>query len=768
MPTVAHENATSRQAKNALRLRSARRLFRWRASPSPCGIVSSRKKKLLLWEEDAVKISRQILIVGAIAGMAGLALASRFSWSVVAQSLVSPSFTEAQATSGQATYAERCASCHGANLDDGAFGPPVKGVEFRQSWFGRPADSLFSKLEAMPPDAPGSLGAQKHAELLAYIMSQNQLAASDRPVSSDPETLKSMLLPGAVGGPGGGLTAGVALPPPPPKTNPLDRYTPVTDALLATPPSGEWLTWRRGDDSQGFSPLKQITKQNVAELRAVWSWSLPNGPNEGTPLFHDGVLFVHAYGDKVQALDAATGDLLWQYSRRLPAGLNPSVKRAIALYGDKVFTGTSDTHVVALDAKTGRVVWDRPVASQKDGYGLTGGVTVAKGKVIASTTGRAPGGNFIVAFDANTGLEAWRFHTIPKTGEPGGNTWNGVPDEQRNGGSGWVPGSYDYTTGLVYFGVAQTYDTGPYRNLVAGQNNDLLYTDATVALNPDTGKLVWHFQHQPNDQWDYDWSFGRVLLKLAPNGKTLVLTGGKQAIFDVVEADSGKYAFSMDLGVQDVVIGIDPVTGAKAINPRLIPGGRDAITTCPHAGGAKNWLPESYNADTKVMFVSLVEACMDLTPVAPGGRGSLSTGVRWTLRPRPDSDGKYGRVQAINLETKKTVWTMRQRAPQSSGVLATAGGVVFAGALDRVFAAYDDATGRQLWRVRLNDVPNSAPISYAVNGKQYVAVVVGNGGAQAATFPVLVPEIKNPPDRGAAIWVFELPDRLTGASRTAR
>ena len=186
---------------------------------------------------------------------------------------------------------------------------------------------------------------------------------------------------------------------------------------------------------------------------------------------------------------------------------------------------------------------------------------------------------------------------------------------------------------------------------------------------------------------------------------------------------------------------------------------------CPHAGGAKSWIPESSNPGTKAIFVPLVESCMDLTPVAAGGRGSLSTGVRWTLRPRADSDGKYGRLEALNLETKKVLWTNRQRAPLSSGVLATAGGVVFAGALDRVFAAYDDANGKELWRIRLNDVPNSAPISYSIGGRQYVAVVVGNGGAQAATFPPLVPEIRNPPDRGAAIWVFELPDRLATTAR---
>jgi alcohol dehydrogenase (cytochrome c) len=676
-----------------------------------------------------------------------------------AQQLVAPSYTAAQRVAGEATYTQACASCHGANLDDGEFGPPLKGVEFRSAWFGRPADALFLKIEAMPPAAPGTLGAERHAELLAYLMSQNQLADSDRPVPSDPAQLRAVLLPGFTGGPSGGLSGGVSIPPPPERPNPLDRYTPVTDALLQNPPNGEWLTWRRGFDGQGFSPLRDITKQNVGDLRVVWSWSLPNGPNEGTPLVHDGVLFVHAYGDKVQALDAATGDLLWQYSRRLPMGVNPGVKRAIAIYGDKVYTGTSDVHVVALDAKTGRVVWDTAIADRKAGYGLSGGVTVAKGKVIASTTGRAAGGNFIVALDATTGEEAWRFNTIPKEDEPGGNTWNGVPHQKRMGGSVWVPGSYDSTTGLLYFGIAQTYDTGPYRNRVAGQNNDLLYTDATVALDPDTGRLVWHFQHQPNDQWDYDWAFGRIVLRPNPNGATLVGTGGKQAIFDFVDAASGKYAFSFDLGVQDVVVAIDPVTGAKRINELLIPGGGEAITTCPHAGGAKNWLPDSYNPGTKVLFVSLVESCMDLTPVAAGGRGSLSTGVRWTLRPRPDSDGNYGRIQAVNVETKQTVWTMRQRAPQSTGVLATAGGVVFAGALDRVFAAYDDATGRELWRVRLNDVPNSAPISYSVGGRQYIALTVGNGGAQAATFPALVPEIRNPPDRGAALWVFELPRR---------
>jgi alcohol dehydrogenase (cytochrome c) len=544
------------------------------------------------------------------------------------------------------------------------------------------------------------------------------------------------------------------------QANPLDKITPVTDAMLAHVPDGDWLTWRRGNDSTGFSPLKAITKDNVRHLRSAWTWSLPDGPNEGTPLVHDGVLFVHAYGDKVQALDAATGDLLWQYSRQLPAGEQPSVKRAIAIYGDRLYVPTSDVHIVALDVKTGKVVWDQAIAVRKDGYAMTGGPLVAKGKVMIGTIGRAPGGNVIVALDAATGKEAWRFNVIARPGEPGGNSWNGLPLEKRSGASVWIPGSYDAELNLAFFGPAQTYDTAPLRNPsgAPGVTNDALYTDSTVALDPDTGKLVWYFQHQNNDQWDFDWAFEHLIIKLPLFGenRTAVVASGKQAIFDTLDAANGLYASSIDLGLQNVVTSIDPKTGAKTIDTKLVPGDGVPKFICPHTGGARSWLPTSYDPATKLIYIPLVESCADVVPVAAGERSSLSTGVRWELRPRPDSDGKYGRLQAVNIETRQVAWVARQRAPQTSGVLATAGGVVFAGALDRVFSAYDSATGRQLWRTRLNDVPNSSPISYMVNGKQYVALTVGNGGAQATTFPPLVPEIKNPPDRGAALWVFEL------------
>ena len=692
-----------------------------------------------------------------------LTMAATFSTGLHAQTLASPTFTIEQATAGRAAYDQSCASCHGSTLDNGEFGPPLRGADFRGKWGSKPVEELFTfTTTKMPPGSAGSLGDDQYARIVALLLQQNGVSPGSHELPADPALLKTMIMPSAPPGPGGGVTAGVALPPGPAKPNPLDHITTVTDAMLASPPDSEWLSWRRTYDAHGFSPLQQITKANVRDLRVAWTWSLPSGPNEAAPLVHDGVLFVHGFSDTIQALDAASGDLLWQYTRRLPRGSVALWKRHIALYGDRLYVPTSDTHIVALDVKTGAVVWDSPVADSTKGYGMTGGPLVARGVVMVGTNGSAPGGNFIVGLDAQTGKERWRWAAIARPGEPGGDTWNNLPLEKRNGGSVWVAGSYDPALNLAYFGPAQTYDTGPLRNLVKGaRSNDSLYLDSTVALNPETGKLVWYYQHLPNDQWDFDWAFERTLVDMPVNGvmKRVAVTGGKQMIFDALDAASGKYLYSFDLGLQNVITSINPKTGAKIIDPKLVPGDGKTKMVCPHAGGGRSWLPTSYNEATKILYIPMVEACMDMTPVAPGERGGLSTGIRFSIRPRPDSDGKYGRLEAVNLETHKPVWTERQRAPQSTGLLTTAGGVMFSGSLDRVFAAYDDATGKKLWQTRLNDVPNGPPVTFSVNGRQYVAVTVGNGGPQAATYTNLVPEIHNPPTPSAAIWVFELPEQ---------
>ena len=533
--------------------------------------------------------------------------------------------------------------------------------------------------------------------------------------------------------------------------------------MLEKPDAGDWLLWRRTYDASGYSPLRQITPANVGGLRGAWSWALPAGPNESTPIVHDGVLFVHGYGDKVHALDAANGDLLWEYVHRLPRDVSPSLKRGMSIYGERLYVPTSDLHVVALDVKTGAVVWDQQVGEPGARTRMTGGTLVARGTVMVGTTGRAEGGNFIVALDAETGAERWRFNTIPPPDAPGGHTWNGLAHADRNGGSVWVPGSYDPVHNLAFFGPGNTYDTGPLRDPVGreGITNDGLYLDTTLALNPDTGELAWHFQHQANGQWDLDWAFERQVVELPVGGvpTSVVVTAGKQAIFDIVETQTGKYVSSIDLGLQNGITAINPSTGEKIVDPRLIPGDGETKMVCPHVGGGRSWAPTAYNPETKIVYVPIIEACMDMVPVGEGESGSLTTGVRWTVRPRPESDGNYGRVEAVNLETQETVWIARQRAPQTTGALVTAGGLLFAGSLDRRLSAYDAASGERLWETRLSDVPNAPPISFAANGRQYVAAITGAGGYLTGAYSVMAPEILNPTDRSATLWVFEVPER---------
>ena len=707
------------------------------------------------------------------AGVAALVAAAAWHVSSFAQSSPAasgsrsaPTYTAAQASLGQSAYRTSCASCHGNNLDDGAFGPPLKGVPFIQKYGGRSVESLYTvSATRMPTTAPGSLPAPVYAQIVAYVLQQNAIVAGTEELPADPARLSAMTIPQG----GFSIMAFSPYTPPAPRVtrpNPLDRYTAVTDEMLGAPASSEWLSWRRTWDAHGFSPLAQITKANVANLRVAWSWSLPPGSNEGTPLVHDGVLFVHGMGDRVQSLNAQSGDLLWEYRRQLPQGVAPTVKRGMALYRDRLYIGTSDANVIALDARTGKLVWDTRIGDTRVREGVAGGVLAARGKIMVGTTGTGvgakPGGPQIVGLDAETGRIAWRVNTIAQPGQPGGESWNGIPIEKRSGASVWTTGSYEPTTGLAFFGTGNTYDTGPLLppSTAPGVTNDALYTNTTLAIDPDTGRIVWHFQHHRRELWDLDWAFERQIVDLPVRGQTrrLVLTAGKIGIYDAVEAATGRFVFSIDLGLQNIVTAIDPETGEKSIDAGQIPDDRSVKFVCPHGAGVKNYPPASYNPSSKVVFAPLTEACMDVFPIPGGaGRGALSSGVNWGIRPRENSDGKYGRLEAINLETRKPIWVTRDRAPMTSGVLATAGGVVFAAAFDRFLRAFDDATGKVLWQTRLNDVSSAIPITYSVNGKQYLAVATGQGGFHAASYAVLVPELVSPPDRSAMLWVFELP-----------
>jgi PQQ-dependent dehydrogenase (methanol/ethanol family) len=673
------------------------------------------------------------------------------------------SLTEEQASRGKVVYDNSCGSCHGANLENGQFGPSLSGSAFKMHWGSQSVNALFTYIATkMPPAAPGGLGDRAYSDVEAYILSANGVPAGGKELA--PTRTQSDI---AVRNSNKDATYQAVMEA---RQKLLAGITPVTEEMLQHP-DGEWLVWRGSYQNLAFSPLKQINKSNARDLGIAWSLALPVSGNETTPLVHDGILFVES-GASIQALNAATGEVLWQYTRTLPEALHngqQSRMKNIAIFGNALYAPTPDGHVIALETKTGKLIWDHAVMQEgKEGrapFSLTGGPVVAKGKVMIGTSLglNSGGGNYIVGLDAATGNEAWRFNTIAKPGEPGGDSWNGAPFEQRFGGGVWTSGSYDPARNLVYFGTGNTYDIGTLMlpQPRVGESRDALYTDSTLALNPETGKLAWHRQHMKRDVWDLDWVFEQSLLTLPVNGKPteLVVTGGKTAIFDAMDRATGKYLFSRDLGLQNIVTAIDPGTGEETTNPALEPELGKTKLLCPNANGARNWPTTAFDPASYILYVPLVETCADYswTPRSAAQIAAGGDDIHFAQKPRPDGDGKFGRLEAINLATGKVLWIHRQRAPLVSSLLATGGGLVFVGALDRFFSAYDAASGKLLWQTQLNAAPNSSPVTYSVQGEQYVAVVAGNGFLSSASAS-LTPEVDIPAG-GTTLWVFKLPSR---------
>jgi alcohol dehydrogenase (cytochrome c) len=660
-------------------------------------------------------------------------------------------------------YAQNCAACHGSSMVAGQFAPNLKGPAFLAKWGEAPLGDLDQYIRSsMPPGNAGGLSDSAYTAIAALILHENGGTAA-RPLSTS--DLASLTLPAvpveARGESGvGGLSRRYPLPPGPQRPDRFAGYTPVTQAMLANPAPENWLSWRRSHQGLGYSPLRQIDTSNVANLRVAWAQSLPAGVNMNEPLVRDGVLYVYGFGDQVFAFDAADGTMLWRYQRRLPEGTIANSKKTIALWGDKLYAATSDNHMVALDARTGRPVWDVKL-TESAAMRNPGGPLVADGVVMQGFANtEEAGGGLIVAVDAETGQQLWAFETVAKPGQLGGDTWNGLAGDLRKGGSVWTSGTYDIENGLALWGVGNTYDTGPLRDRKPGLNNDALFTESTLAFRPRTGELVWHFQHQKNDQYDLDWVFDRVIGTLTVDGaqRRVVITGGKDGLFDAIDARTGKYIKTVDMGLQDYIDRIDPVTGDKHVKPEKIPGrDKGAVFVCPHAGGGRNWSPTSFVEATRTLFVVARDVCMDLVP-ASSGPGFLTTGVNVQYSPPPDGDGNYGVLQAIDMETGRIRWETRRRQTPDMGVLTTAGGLLFTGWMDRQFTAYDQATGKELWRTGVSGVPNASAITYAVDGKQYVAMVTGHGNPLAFGIPDVIPETQLPPVNGSTLYVFALPD----------
>jgi alcohol dehydrogenase (cytochrome c) len=537
---------------------------------------------------------------------------------------------------------------------------------------------------------------------------------------------------------------------------PLDRLTPVTEAMLRNPPPGDWLHWRRTYDGWAHSPLTQINRDTVKDLKVAWTWSLNStGVNEFTPLVHDGVMFMWNYGETIQALDAKTGTLLWQFNHTLPADYPPlpfffRTKRSLAIGGNKLIVPTTDMHVIALDIKTGTKLWDVVTDDYKSLRTYNSGPLVIKDKVLVgagncspghanSTAGTGtyagmfpPGGCFITGHDLETGKQLWRFNTIAQADEPGGDTWNNLPNEKRGGGAIWVAGQYDPELNLTYWGTGSP---SPWSTITRGTFDAKgLYMNSTLALNPDTGKLVWYYQHIGADPYDQDYAFERIVVTVNVQGRRrkAVITVGKPGIFEAVDAATGQFLFASDPGAQNVATALDPVTGVKTLLPEPLPAG---VTRCPGNMGARNFPAGSYSPSTNRYYLPIIDTCM-------GKMGNTPA-----------------RFLAFDLQTMEFAWDIRTRVPQSSGALTTAGGLLFSATPDRYFRAFDDRDGKVLWESpRLNDIPNAFPISYMVDGKQYIAMPVGNPGLQGNVALRTAPELGTV--RGAStsmLWVWQLP-----------
>jgi alcohol dehydrogenase (cytochrome c) len=692
-------------------------------------------------------------------------------WATVAIALTAAAIGAPASGAAPTAYGVQCAACHGGDMGGGQFGPSLKSAAFIAKWKGRNAELLKYISAEMPPKAGGSLTAAEYAAVANDVIKANGAALKGTPAT--PQEAKAFN-PAAEN-----AAEGIGPRPLPPATFEdaiykrekeqhqalLAALTPVTPEMLHAPPPDDWLSARRTQDAAGYSPLKQIDRTSVSKLKLKWAWSVKNGKNEIAPIVHDGVMFLTSATD-VEALDAASGAVLWRYSREVaPEYRGPlnMIQRSMAILGRLVYVSTADRHIVALDATSGKVVWDTEIVPPSIPSSITSSGPMVAGNVIVEGTSIGPtctGGCYVVGLDATTGKQLWRFDNVARDGSVGGDTWNGTPAAERTGAAVWNAPSYDPALDLIFFGTGGTYDikTLLKANATApGQNNDALFTDSTLALRPKTGELVWYHQHLQRDVWDLDESFERTLMNVPVDGRErqLVVTIGKIGILDALDRKDGSYAFSIDLGLNNIVKGIDPHTGRRTYDPATTPTPNKPVGICPSVLGARNWMGTAYNSTRRVLFLPLQEVCMDFTWVDPSTALGGKINMAWTIKHPPGTDGLYGRLEAIDMTTHKTLWRNRIRALPSSALLATDGGIVFAGTSDRVFRAHDDKTGKVLWETRLSAVPSATPVTFTVGGKQYVAITSGGGGDNQAELDQMTPELTSGPP-ATTIWVFGL------------
>jgi alcohol dehydrogenase (cytochrome c) len=584
----------------------------------------------------------------------------------------------------------------------------------------------------------------------------------------------------------------------------VKTFVPVTDQTLLNPSPEDWLMFSRTYDAQRFSPLNQVNKQNVGQLTLAWSRGLGQGISETIPTVYRGVMYLNVPGGAVQALDAATGDLIWEYQRPAPpSNATPGTRggrgaqpagavfgqarsKTLAIYDDMIYYTAPDSHVVAIDARTGKLRWEAKV----DQRGHTSGPIVVEGKVISG--GTCNGGRvncYIAAHDAKTGKELWRFYTTQAPGDPPGpDTWGGAPVEGRTASTWALPGSYDPVRKLIFWGIANPtpntraarHGGDPYAIPLTAPAD--LYSNSTVAIDPTTGKLKWYYQHLPGDDWDEDINEERTLIRTAVNPdpkfvkwinpniqrgqmRDISVNVGEGGGIWALDRDSGQFLWAMPFPFDTanfILSDIDVKTGIAKINEEVLvdqPGERHTICSF----NTRSWWPTAYHPGKNSLYVPYIDNCLDMTSAAPAADGKPATPERRVGTPRPGADpNNLNGLAKVNMSTGETQRWVLGKVPTNGAVLATAGDLIFFGDLNRRFRAFDADNGKILWETILGSSVSSSTITYAVNGRQYVAVIAGDNLAAPGLIAGTMGPVKvdiTPPRGFNAVYVFALPQR---------
>ncbi len=663
-----------------------------------------------------------------------------------------------QAESGADLFAANCAACHGANLEGTRLGPLLSGNAFLQRWGAQTPSLLLGNIQAnMPPGGAASLSDQDYLHITAHILSENGVDAIEEPLTASTDftiadnvsRIVAMRQRPEPPAPQGLTFAG--------NTEDFVEFVPLTAERLADPDPADWPAMRRNPHAHSYSPLDQVNTDNVGGLTLEWVWNMHEGDSEPSPLVYNGIVYLINPSNVIQALDGATGELIWEHWTGPATGED---MRNIAMWDDKIIQATTDARLVALDARTGEQVWETILADNSQGFSNSSGPIVANGTVITGLAGCARyivDDCYISAHNADDGELLWRFNTIAKAGEPGGDTWGDLDDIFRAGGETWIAGSWDPETNLTYWGTAQQKPWVPVsRHLTI--NDAGLYTNSTVAVDISTGTLDWFFQHVPAEALDLDEVFERVLVNRGD--ERLVFSLGKYGILWKNDRINGQFLGYKETVFQNAFTHIDPDTGAVTYREDIQNAQLDEWTSaCPSSAGGKDWHSMTYHPPSGLMIAPLSQTCLENAArevaLVQGGGGLAASRKFFEM---PGTDGNLGKLGAYNVDTMEEVWSFQQRASYHTGTMSTGGDLVFVGDLDRYFRAHDVNTGDVLWETRLGTSVQGHPVSFAIDGKQYIAVTAALGGTSPRTVPSVIATEITYPDHGNALYVFSLPD----------